>query len=567
MITLHLGPYQESVDTALEETEQKEILARIWREDYTVWKPDPAEITNRLGWLHVHEELRERIPQLESVVYAVQHAGYTHALLLGMGGSSLAPDLFSKTFSKQDQDNHPFLRLEVLDSTDPGAVLAFSERLDPAKTLFIVSTKSGTTEETLSFFKYFYNWTAGALGESGAGDHFIAITDPGTKLVDLARGYQFRATFLNDPNIGGRYSALSYFGLVPAALIGVDLRLLLERAELMASSCKPVIDVKNCPAASLGVTLGELAKAGRDKVTLFLSPQIASFGDWVEQLIAESTGKDRRGILPVVGESIGTPGSYGSDRVFVLVQLRGDSSFTDEISALEVAGHPVIRLVLDDLYDLGGQFFLWELAIAFAGYRLGIQPFDQPNVESAKALARQRVTAYKQTGQLPIPDPSLEAGGIAVFGKVSGNTPDEALSGFLANAKPGDYIATQAFLQPDPATDQALHRLRAHLKQSTRLATTLGYGPRFLHSTGQLHKGDAGHGLFIQFTADDPRDIPIPDQAGSPESSISFGVLKMAQALGDYQALLDAGRKVIRFHFKGDCAQKINQLADSIVAS
>jgi len=560
---IQLGQYQKIFDATLDEMSAQNILERIWHADYTVWKPDPAEITNRLGWLYIIEEMQAQIPQIDALVDSLKKDGYTHALLLGMGGSSLAPDLFGKIFSGSASGNAASLTLEVLDCTVPGAVLAFAERLDPAKTVFIVSTKSGTTEETLSFFKYFYNWTAAALGEKGAGDHFIAITDPGSRLADLAGRYHFRQAFLNDPNIGGRYSALSHFGLVPAALAGVDIHLLLERAARMAADCKS-FDVKQNPAARLGATLGELARSGRDKVTFFLSPQIASFGDWLEQLIAESTGKDGRGILPVVGEPIGEPDSYGGDRLFVLIQLKSVPLDPGKIAKLASAGHPIIRMVLQDIYDLGGQFFLCELATAIAGYRLGIQSFDQPNVESAKVLARQKVAAYKESGQLPIPSPALETQNVDVFGDVSGRSPAEALSGFLSKARSGDYVALQAFVQPSLDTDAALKRLRLRLCQHTRLATTLGFGPRFLHSTGQLHKGDSGNGIFIQITADDPRDASIPDQAGMPDSSISFSVLKMAQALGDQQALIDAGRRVIRIHIKGDIAREIDDLADSL---
>jgi transaldolase/glucose-6-phosphate isomerase len=561
--SFQLGQYEKRIDAALREMSAQNILDRIWRADFTVWKPDPAEITNRLGWLHIHEEMQRHLTEIEAVVDSIKRDGYTHALLLGMGGSSLAPDLFGKIFANSDKSNDSPLALEVLDSTVPGAVLAYAERLNPAKSVFIVSTKSGTTEETLSFFKYFYNWTVSALGEKGAGEHFIAITDPGSKLADLASRYGFRRTFLNDPNIGGRYSALSHFGLVPAALAGVDIRLLLERAARMAADCKSS-DVKLNPAARLGATLGDLARAGRDKVTFFLSPQIVSFGDWVEQLIAESTGKEGRGILPVVDEPIGAPDSYSGDRLFVLIQLEDQPVDPEKIARLASAGHPIVRISLQDIYDLGGQFFLWELAIAIAGYRLGIQPFDQPNVESAKVLARQKVAAYKDSGQLPIPSPTLETQNLAIFGDVSGRSPVQALSSFLSRARPGDYVALQAFVQPAPATGAALSRMRLRLRQLTRLATTLGYGPRFLHSTGQLHKGDSGNGIFIQITADDLRDAPIPDQAGTSDSSISFGVLKMAQVLGDQQALIDAGRRVIRLHIKGDITREIDALAESL---
>jgi hypothetical protein len=417
-------------------------------------------------------------------------------------------------------------------------LLAQAERLTPARTLFIVATKSGGTVETLSFFKYFYNWTVEALGREEAGQHFVAITDPGSKLVDLANHYHFRDIFLNDPNIGGRYSVLSYFGLVPAALVGVDVRGLLQNALTVACGCDSCVSLDDNQGAWMGAILGELAKAGRDKLTIVTSSAIASFGDWVEQLIAESTGKEGTGILPVVGEPLGPPEVYGDDRLFVHLRLDGDDSADAALAVLEAAGHPVVRLYLHEPYDLGGQFFLWEMATAVAGHRLGINPFDQPNVEAAKVLARDMVAAYRETGTLPGSD-------------YAAPTP-EHLEAFMRHAGPSDYVALQAYVQPTPATDAALQALRTHLRNRYKLATTLGYGPRFLHSTGQLHKGDGGNGLFIQFTADDPQDTPIPDEAGAQRSSMTFGVLKAAQAMGDQQALLEAGRRVIRFHLGAD---------------
>jgi transaldolase/glucose-6-phosphate isomerase len=545
-----LGATQTAVEAALEEVEESRIVARIWAHDYTVWKPEPAEITNRLGWLHIAGAMRKQVPRLEAFAESVCADGYTDVLLFGMGGSSLAPEVFSKVFVGQVANA---LSLAVLDTTDPGVVLGYAERLDPARTLFIVSTKSGGTVETLSGFKYFYNRTVAVVGADRAGEHFVAITDPGSSpagVASLAESCRFRTVFLNDPNIGGRYSALSFFGLVPAALVGVDLEMLLDRALTMACSCEPgkwpVPGDNDC--AWLGVTLGELAKMGRDKVTFISSPRLANFGDWVEQLIAESTGKEGKGILPVVGEPVGSPTVYGHDRLFVYLRLDGDHPYDAAVQALEDAGHPVVRLRLRDLYDLGGQFFLWEMATAVAGYRLGINPFDQPNVEAAKVLARKMVAAYIANGTLPVDEPAPLTG--------------EALLGFLAQARPGDYIALQAYVQPTAETDVALLTLRARLRDRLKLATTVGYGPRFLHSTGQLHKGDAGNGLFIQFTADSHQDVPIPDEAGSPKSSMTFGVLKMAQALGDKQALLDAGRRVIRFHLGEDVVGGLRLLAD-----
>lgn len=551
--TASLGVYQAAVDLALEEMARERIVARIWEHDHTVWKPDPAEITDRLGWLHIASTMQGEVARMTALAAALRDEGYRDVLLLGMGGSSLAPEVMANVFGQVSGG----LRLAVLDSTDPGSVLAQEDRLDPARTLFVVATKSGGTVETLSLFKYFYNWTADALGAGQAGQHFIGITDPGSKLEKLAGEYGFRDLFLNDPNIGGRYSALSYFGLVPAALVGVDLDRLLERALTAVHNCEPA----NRPArghnhgAWLGAILGELARLGRDKLTLIVWPALANVGDWIEQLVAESTGKEGRGILPVVGEPLGPPGVYGDDRLFVYLWLGGtdqaEETYDAGVQAVEDAGHPVVRLRLDDAYDLGQQFFLWEFATAVAGHRLGINPFNQPNVESAKVRAREAVQGYAEKGTLPSDEPDP--------------VEPSVLAAFLATAQAGDYVALQAYLQPTPAVDAALLALRMRIRDRLKLATTMGYGPRFLHSTGQLHKGDAGNGLFVQFTADSPRDAPIPDEAGSGRASMSFGVLELAQALGDKQALQEAGRRVIRFHLgPDDPAGQIEHLAQAL---
>ncbi|MBN1485019.1 MAG: glucose-6-phosphate isomerase [Chloroflexia bacterium] len=529
-----LGRYQENVDSALTELDAQEVLRRIWQHDHTVWQPDPDEISNRLGWLDITDRMRAERSTLQALVGQVRRAGYERALLLGMGGSSLAAEVLSKTFGAAP--GH--LPLAILDSTDPGAVLAQRERLDPARSLLIVATKSGRTVETISFFKHFYNWLAQELGPEQAGRHLVAITDPGSRLVDLADQHGFRATLLNDPNIGGRYSALSLFGLLPAALLGIDVERLLQNTQTMVERCGPNVAAAENPAAWLGTVLGELARAGRDKLTLVLSPAIASLGDWLEQLVAESTGKEGKGILPVVGEPLGPPEVYGRDRLFVHLHLKEDEQHQTSLQRLQSAGHPVLHIALNHLYDLGGQFFLWELATAVAGQRLGIHPFNQPNVESAKIQARRMVAAYKESGALPPaaavpPDPT-------------------ALEAFLDRAQPGAYVSLQAYLQPTEETSTALETLRRHIRDRYKLATSSDYGPRFLHSTGQLHKGDAGRGLFIQFSAEDRQDVPIPDETGRIESSISFGLLKRAQALGDRQALLDAGRQVLRVELGQD---------------
>jgi transaldolase/glucose-6-phosphate isomerase len=546
-----LGDYQKAVSGALDEMAREDIVDRIWKHDHTVWKADPAEITNRLGWLHIARTMKANVPRLEALAQEVRADGYTHALLLGMGGSSRAPEVFRQTFGVK----HGYLDLAILDTTDPDAVLAHLDRLDLERTLFIVASKSGTTTETLSFFRFFYNHVLKVVGADKAGEHFVAVTDPGTNLTNLAEEHDFRALYLNDPNIGGRYSALSYFGLVPAALMGIDLDRLLDSGLTMASACESCVVVGENLGARLGAVLGELTKAGRDKVTFVISPDFASFGAWVEQLIAESMGKAGTGILPVAGEPLGPPEVYGDDRLFVHLRLEDDESYDAQLAELEAAGHPMVRFNLRDLYDMGQQMFLWEMAVAVAGHRIGIHPFNQPNVEAAKVQAHRMVERYREKGELP-------------SGESSPPHP-EILHDFLAEAPSGGspsphsdrgYIALHAYVQPTARTDAALLALRTQLRDRYQLATTVGYGPSFLHSTGQLYKGDAGNGLFIQLTADSARDADIPDEAGSPQSSISFGVLEEAQALGDRRAMEDAGRRVIRFHLGEDVIEALDQL-------
>ena len=427
-----------------------------------------------------------------------------------------------------------------------------------------MSTKSGGTVETFSFMKYFYNIVAEAVGADRAGRHFIAITDPGSKLADIAEMYHFRATFLNDPHIGGRYSALSYFGLVPAALIGIDVKKFLDRVIILAEeeSSEEISDADDIHGSFLGAVLGELTKAGRDKLTFIFSPPIASFGDWLEQLIAESTGKEGKGIVPIVVEPLGRVDVYGDDRVFICIYLEGDDKECGKLFSLERADHPIVCVKLRDIYDLGAHCFLWEMATVVACHCLCINPFDQPDVEAAKVLARKTLALYTEKGEMPEDVPLFSAQGIDVYGTIQAREPAEALKAFIAQATPGAYIALQAYFQPTAETDAALYALCIRLRDTFRMAVSVGYGPRFLHSTGQLHKGDAGRGLFIQFTADDPWDTPIPDEMGLSDSSMTFGVLKNAQASGDRQALVNAGRAVIRFHFGKDIIGGLKMLAE-----
>jgi transaldolase/glucose-6-phosphate isomerase len=568
-INFELGGTSDALEHGLEVIQEQDILKRLWKHDHTVWKSKPDEIANRLGWLHVPAEMKEAVPAIKRFTDEIRESGFQFVVLLGMGGSSLAPDVFKTTFGSAER----YPDLFVLDSTDPGAILNLLEKIDIAKTIFIVSTKSGSTVETLSLFKFMYTKIANAVGVDQAGMHFVAVTDPGSNLEELAKKAHFRRIFLNNPDIGGRYSALSYFGLVPAALIGMDIDVLLDRALSVARASSEEINVNEIPAAKLGVALGELAKAGRDKLTFIISQEIESFGDWVEQLLAESTGKEGKGILPVVGEKLAAPHTYGDDRVFIWLHLKGDDSFAKAFESLIEAGHPVIEIVLGDVYDIGGQFFLWEMATAVAGQRLGINPFDQPNVESAKVKAREMMAAYQEQGQLPAEAPLFKVDGIKVYSiglGISFPTEEddpslkEIFNGFLGAADPGAYFTVQAYLPDTDKTHQALSILRHGLRDRTGFATTLGFGPRFLHSTGQMHKGDGGNGVFIQITSEKPVDLAIPDEAGEDESSISFGVLIQAQALGDRRALQEEGRKVIRFHLEGDVQDGLQKLTDAL---
>jgi hypothetical protein len=470
----------------------------------------------------------------------VRAAGYRRAVLLGMGGSSLAPEVLRATFGVRPG----FLDLSVLDTTDPATLLAVDRSLDLDQTLFLVASKSGTTIETLSHFAYFWQRSG------GRGTQFVAITDADTPLEALARERGFRRVFINPPDIGGRYSALSYFGLVPAALLGVDLGALLDRAARLAEAC---VTPQDNPGAQLAAALAGAALAGRDKLTLILPPELVAFGDWVEQLIAESTGKQGRGIVPVIDEPLGPSAVYGPDRLFVRLALEAAPE-PPQLAALVAAGHPAVTLPLRDPFDLGGEFFRWEFATALVGVLLGIDPFDEPNVQEAKDATARVLAEYERLGRLPEPELAARANGVALAG-ARGRSVEEALRAFLAQARPGDYLALQAYLPYQPAVRAALQELRVRLRDHLRVATTLGFGPRFLHSTGQLHKGGPNSGLFVQLVGDDAEDAPIP---GRP---YTFGVLKRAQALGDLRALEARGRRVCRVALQGDLAASLRHLA------
>ncbi|HMK93551.1 MAG TPA: glucose-6-phosphate isomerase [Thermoleophilia bacterium] len=529
---------REAIRQRLKTFDEERFGERLWRRDPTLWKHDPEHqkiIANALGWLTVPEAMRARAGDLAAFAAEVAADGYTDAVLLGMGGSSLAPEVLRATFGVKAG----YLDLRVCDSTDPTAVRLLDDEIDLARTLFIVSSKSGGTTETASFHAYFYERVKAVVGDEQVGRHFIAITDPDTSLHKQALEQRFRAVFLNPADIGGRYSALSYFGLVPAALIGLDLERLLAHAVQVAQACGDGEQAAQNPALKLGAALGELARGGRDKITFFLSPSIAAFGAWLEQLIAESTGKEGTGMLPIDGETPGPPAVYGDDRVFVYLHVSGEPDARTKATLHELgqAGHPTMALPMPDIWDIGGEFLRWEIAVAAAGAVLGIDPFDQPNVQESKDNTRRLLRDYVAGGRLPDvagPDgrwPSVGAGDDAL---------PAALRELLGAAREGDYIAIQAYVPPSEADQRILHGLRMLLRDRLGLATTLGYGPRFLHSTGQLHKGGKPNGLFLQLTCGAPHDLEIP---GEP---YTFGVLKQAQARGDLEALVSRGLRALQ---------------------
>jgi glucose-6-phosphate isomerase len=555
--TYSLGAYHNAVISALKSLSQSDIIARIWAKDYTVWKHVPDEILNRLGWLDAPAEMLPQILNIHATLEPLIKDGIEDAVLLGMGGSSLAAEVFSEIFGSSP--GYP--RLHVLDTTDPAKIEKTSQTLELKKTIFIVSSKSGSTLEVTSLFQYFFNLVSKKIGNI-VGSHFILITDQGSPMVKTAQELSLRQTFLNNPAIGGRYSALSMPGIVPAAIIGVDVERLLQNAARAAQREK----TKNTPGklddtgASLGATLGTLAQMGRDKLTLIMPPIFTSFGNWLEQLIAESTGKEGKGILPVTGEKLSEPGAYSNDRIFVFFQNGADDN-SPKIKSLATAGHPVIIIESNDIYELGAQMFIWEMATAVAANILKINPFDQPDVEAAKKYAHRMIAQYRKKKELPLSKPALTTKQCDVYGNINGSTIAETLKNFLKQARAFDYVCLQVYLSPSPEIDKALRKMRETIFAKCKLAVTIGYGPRYLHSTGQLHKGDSGNGLFIQLTADDLIDIFIPDSFGAENSTLTFGTLKAAQAEGDWQALIDARRRVIRFHFKTNPAAGLTNLA------
>jgi transaldolase/glucose-6-phosphate isomerase len=543
--TLFLGEYKNKVEERLKTWKKQNFSRRLWAKDPTLWFPEPKpEITDRLGWLELPEAMPERLEGFIFLANQVKGEGVSRVVLLGMGGSSLAPDVFQKTFGQAE--GYP--ELVVLDSTHPSAVKSVEDKLDLSRTLFVVSSKSGTTLETLSLFRYFWK-QIGQITEK-PGPHFVAITDPGTPLMKLGLERGFRRVFQANPDVGGRYSALTDFGLVPAALIGMDIQRLLDRAWIVAESCSFCVSEEKAVGLVLGAVLGELART-RDKVTFITSPALRSFPDWVEQLIAESTGKDGKGMVPVANEPFASPDEYSQDRLFVFLFLEGDDNeeLEKRIKALREAGHPVVRHDLAEKFDLGKEIFGWEIAVASAGSVIGIHPFNQPDVQLAKDFTRK---AMEKGGR----NRGEDINEVEAFSIDEPDMLAKALKDWISQAQPGDYTAIQAYLSPTQETTAAIQNIRLEILKRTRLATTTGYGPRFLHSTGQLHKGGPNNGLFLQIVDEPKIDLPVP------ETDFSFKSLIRAQALGDYLALKQRGRRVLRVDMKTDIGRGFEILED-----
>lgn len=544
-----------AVEEALRFLETREFLDRLWVKDATLWKGDAATVRNRLGWLTSPTIMRSHAEDIRSFADEVRRLQYSQVVVLGMGGSSLTAEAFNETFGSK----MGFPDLLLLDSTDPGAVKHVLESVNLSRTLFVVASKSGTTTETLAAYAFFRGQVE-AASSPRPGMQFVAITDPGRPLDKLATETGFRRTFLNPASIGGRFSALSFFGLVPAALIGVDVKALLERAHGMVETCGNAVGVRGNPAVQLGAVLAGLARAGRDKVTLVLSEKIRALGVWIEQLLAGSLGKDGTGLVPVIDEPLGAPAVYGDDRVFVAIVLEGDAAHDAALAKLSDAGHPVLRLALRDPMDLGAEFFRWELAAATAGAVLGVNPFDEPDLARGKEQAATLLTEWRRSRRLPEWPADVEEDGLVLMTK-SNKKPTsvgKGLAAHLAQAGPGDYLAIQAYLTPTADTARGLQEIRVALRDRLRIATTVGWGPRYLHSTGQLHKGGPTSGLFVQLTGEDREEVAIPG------AGYGFGTLKAAQALADLQSLRDGARRVIRIHLTGKQSQTLPQLIQMV---
>lgn len=555
----------KAVKAGVEDWRTHGKVRKLWARDASLWTG--ADEGQWLGWLDITDDQLAHIQRLKAIAEETKTAGFAHALLLGMGGSSLGPEVMKMTFGRIA--GHP--ELHVLDSTDPAQVKTFETKVDLAKTVFIVSSKSGGTLEPNIFKQYFFERVKQTVGEKEAGNRFIAITDPGSKMQKVAESDGFRRIFFGLPSIGGRYSVLSDFGLVPAAVLGVDVPKFLDRTEEMVQACAASVPVEENPGVVLGLILGTAHNQGRNKLTLITSPAIGDLGAWLEQLIAESTGKSGKGIIPVDRELPGAPAVYGSDRLFVYIRLEAgpDPAQDAAVAALEHAGQPVVRIAVDELYDLGEEFFRWEIATAVAGAVIGIHTFDQPDVEASKVATRKLTSEYEQTGKLPPETPLFEEGGIklytddknaAALKEAVGTSSSLAayLKAHLNRVKPGDYVALLAYIEMNASHEQTLQTMRHAVRDQKRVATCLGFGPRFLHSTGQAYKGGPNSGVFLQITCDDASDLPVPGQ------KYTFGIVKAAQARGDFQVLAERGRRALRIHLGKDVRAGLQKLGAAI---
>jgi transaldolase / glucose-6-phosphate isomerase len=562
------APLTQAVQSALKDWQTNNKMARLWRGDPSLWTGDDED--KWVGWLPIVEDQLAHLKQLNDAAADAPKAGFMHALLLGMGGSSLCPEVLKITYGRQP--GHP--ELHVLDSTDPAQIKSIENQVDLAKTVCIVASKSGSTLEPNIFKQYFFDRMQQAVGKDKAGEHFIAITDPGSKMQQVAERDQFRKIFFGVASIGGRYSALSNFGMVPAAVMGLDLTKFLQRTNEMVQACKPEVPADQNPGAVLGAILGTLGNLGRNKVTIITSPRIHDLGAWLEQLIAESTGKIGKGLIPVDREALGAPEVYGNDRVFIHLRLADepDTAQKQKLDALRNAGHPVVEIELADTYDLGQEFFRWEIATAVAGSILKINPFNQPDVEASKIVTRQLTEAYEKSGKLPEESPIFDDGSIKLFtdernaanlNKLAGT--DRSLTGFLrahlSQFNPGDYMALLGFIEMNGAHEKSLQAMRHAVRDRKHVATCLGFGPRFLHSTGQAYKGGPNTGVFLQITCDDANDLPVPGQ------KYTFGTVKAAQARGDFQVLADRKRRALRVHLPKDVEAGLENLGRAVVSA
>ena len=535
--------FQSTVNPALEALHQAQAIDRLWAKDHRLWKQDPKEITDRLGWLTVQDQMRQQLEQLQQCVVAAKNMKIKDVVLLGMGGSSLGPEVFRTVFGAQK--GAP--RLWVLDSTVPGWVRQVTKAISPSRTLFLVASKSGGTIEVMSLFAHFWKLVTKAKGNHG-GKQFVAITDPGTGLEKMAREYGFGEIFTNPADIGGRYSVLSLFGLVPAALLGLDIAKLLDRAAGMAERCRQQHNIAENPGAYLGAAMGSLAKTGRDKVTVIASPTLSTFGLWVEQLLAESTGKEGTGLIPIAQEPVLKPAAYGTDRFFVYLKLKGDKNhgLDQAVHALVKAKQPVLQFDLRDRYDVAAEFFRWECATAIAGHLLGIHPFDQPNVQESKDNTNRVLDTFQTTGRLP---------------EQASSQPKDSAQELAPLLQPGTYVSILGYTTPSRPLEAAIGRLRRALMSKHRVATTFGYGPRYLHSTGQLHKGGPTTGVFLELVDRMTPDVPI---SGKP---FSFGTLAKAQATGDIESLRAHHRHALRVQLGSNQAATVTAIATAVTGT